>query len=116
MSEQRISWFKISDACYNVESFVPKNSVCTVIVKGKEFCVANLADGLFAMNDYCPHAGASLGHGWCNEKGIVMCPLHNYKYDIHTGKCVSGDEFYRVKTYPVKVDDEGIFIGLPLDF
>ncbi len=106
-------WHKISDACYNIDSFVQKNSVRTVMVQGREYCIGHFEDGLFALYDTCPHAGASLGHGFCNDKGVVTCPQHNYKFDMHTGKCVSGDDFYRAKNFPVTVNDDGIFIGLP---
>lgn len=41
---------------------------------------------LFAIHDWCPHAGASLAAGTL-EDGFVVCPLHGYAYDVFSGRC-----------------------------
>jgi 3-phenylpropionate/trans-cinnamate dioxygenase ferredoxin subunit len=45
------------------------------------------------MSESCPHAGASLATGACNIKGIIVCPLHGYKFDITKGKSADGHEY-----------------------
>ena len=43
--------------------------------------------GFFAIDDTCPHQGASLGEGTYFE-GRVICPMHNWVFDVRTGECV----------------------------
>ena len=38
---------------------------------------------------YCPHAGEDLSKGEVVE-GVLTCPRHRWKWDLRTGKCVSG--------------------------
>ena len=43
--------------------------------------------GFFAIDDTCPHQGASLGEGTYHE-GRVICPMHNWVFDVRTGACL----------------------------
>jgi nitrite reductase/ring-hydroxylating ferredoxin subunit len=52
----------------------------------------------FAVDNTCPHAGGSLGNGILKE-GNIVCPLHNWEFDVTTGKCGR----LRICTYPVRV-------------
>ena len=40
---------------------------------------------VFAIEDACNHAGASLAEGWLEEK-CVVCPMHGYVFDLANGK------------------------------
>jgi 3-phenylpropionate/trans-cinnamate dioxygenase ferredoxin component len=60
-------------------------------ITGTEDDIAILHDSdgtLWALNDTCTHAEASLAEGWV-EDGCVECPIHASKFDLKTGK-VSG--------------------------
>lgn len=60
--------------------------------------------GLFAMDDTCPHAGASLCEGPI-EGPIVTCPRHGSQFDVRTGERVRGPADQGVRRHPVA--DEG---------
>ena len=58
---------------------------------GATFTVGNrlvavfLADGQYrAIDDLCPHMGASLGAGEV-ERGSVSCPWHAWRFNVCTG-------------------------------
>jgi nitrite reductase/ring-hydroxylating ferredoxin subunit len=89
---------------------VPLNSMRAFEINGVEYCVAHLAEGWFALSDLCPHAGASLAHGWLNPRGEVTCPLHEKKFSLRTGRCISGEDFYRAKTFLVRAGEGGLWI------
>ncbi len=55
----------------------------------------------------CPHAGADLAPEDVINSRIV-CPLHHYKFDIHTGSELSGQD-YRLPVYKVMSDEKGAF-------
>ncbi len=40
---------------------------------------------VFAIEDACNHAGASLAEGWLEEK-CVVCPMHGYVFDLKDGR------------------------------
>ena len=47
--------------------------------------VFNVSGQFFAIEDRCPHKGASLGKGTLVD-GVVTCPAHNFKIDVRTGR------------------------------
>ena len=50
-----------------------------------DICVAYVDGEVFAIEDACNHAGASLAEGWLEDKCIV-CPMHGYVFDLKNGK------------------------------
>lgn len=40
---------------------------------------------VFAIEDACNHAGASLSEGWVENK-CAVCPMHGYVFELRTGK------------------------------
>ena len=53
-------------------------------VNGRMVAVFNEDGRFFAIDDFCPHMGASLAGGYL-EKGIVTCPWHAWRFCIHDG-------------------------------
>jgi hypothetical protein len=47
------------------------------------YAKAHLKPGLI-----CPHKGADLTHCPADENGVVECPLHGLRWNIHTGELV----------------------------
>jgi nitrite reductase (NADH) small subunit len=45
----------------------------------------------------------------CEPK--VACPFHKKTFSLLSGECLSGEE-YQIKTYPVKVMDGKVYIGI----
>ena len=71
----------------------------------------------FATQNLCPHKQqmvlsrgmiGSAGEG-CEPK--VACPFHKKTFSLVTGECLGEDDF-QLKTYPVKVSDGKIYIGI----
>jgi 3-phenylpropionate/trans-cinnamate dioxygenase ferredoxin subunit len=52
-----------------------------------------------------------MNQGWLDPMGNIVCPLHRYKFDSKSGRNTSGEGYF-IKTYPVKEDDEGVFVGV----
>ena len=64
-----------------------------------------------AIDDTCPHQGASLGEG-TYHRGRVICPWHNWIFDAETGACPGVPEI-SVAVYPVRVRDGAVEVELP---
>jgi nitrite reductase/ring-hydroxylating ferredoxin subunit len=54
-----------------------------------------------AFNALCPHASADLSEGDVRPT-YVICPLHNYRYELATGRCLKPMDGPRLKVYPVE--------------
>lgn len=53
-------------------------------VDGTMVAVFNLGEAYYAINDFCPHMGASLAGGYV-ENGGVMCPWHAWRFSVKDG-------------------------------
>ncbi|MFT4024259.1 MAG: Rieske 2Fe-2S domain-containing protein [Flavihumibacter sp.] len=74
--------------------------------------VARVGEQLFAFADTCPHAGACLSDGWMDALGNIVCPLHRYKFDVKTGRNVSGEGYF-LRHWPIEECEAGLFIRFP---
>jgi nitrite reductase/ring-hydroxylating ferredoxin subunit len=88
-------WFRVSDS-------LRKNEVRSVRAFGREIVLFRTQSGqLSAIDPYCPHAGAHLGHGGCVEGEALRCPFHGLRY-TGDGSCVEdARDRMRLGTWPV---------------
>ncbi|MFZ5518189.1 MAG: non-heme iron oxygenase ferredoxin subunit [Candidatus Zhuqueibacterota bacterium] len=77
---------------------------------GKRIALFKLDDGIFAIDDECSHANASLSEGWI-EEGQVECPQHGARFDIRTGKNLRFPAVTPVAAYPTKIVDGFVFVS-----
>ncbi len=67
------------------------------------------SDGrLYGVGRWCPHGWADLRTGWCVD-GAVHCPLHGFRFDLATGRCLTHKAF-RLETYEVRLSETGVFL------
>jgi NAD(P)H-dependent nitrite reductase small subunit len=65
-----------------------------------------------AIDDLCPHMGASLGAGYLDEEGIVTCPWHAWRFCVNDGKWADNPRL-SVDTFEVRVQGDEIQVRLP---
>ena len=69
----------------------------------------------FAMNDFCPHMGASLSDSPVADDGSVMCSWHAWCFSIKDGTWLDNRKSaIRSPTYPVQLDGSEIQVSVPL--
>ena len=64
-----------------------------------------------AVDDTCPHMGASLADGRLHHDEI-QCSWHEWRYDTTTGQCPLRP-WARVRVHEVKVEDGAVWIRSP---
>ncbi len=67
----------------------------------------------FAMNDMCPHMGASLAEGYVAD-GTVTCPWHAWRFSLHDGTWCENPSV-NTETYAVRVVGDEIQVALPAE-
>ena len=60
---------------------------------------------VYATQPQCPHREGPLADG-ITGSGLVVCPLHGYKFDLATGRPV-GNDCQALETYSAIVNDSG---------
>ena len=68
-------------------------------------------DAWHAIDEACPHQGASLATGAYFE-GRVICPLHAWVFDVRTGQCPR-DSHEAVRVYATRCRDGWVEVALP---
>ncbi len=76
-----------------------------VEVNGESAVIFNMQGKYYALDDYCPHAGAPLSEG-ALEGETVICPWHGSCFDVATGDVQCGPAKEGVKVYSVHVDGD----------
>ncbi len=82
-----------------------------VLVEGNPVAIYRSGGELFATDDVCTHAYALLSDGFV-EDGCIECPLHQARFDLRTGKVLCEPATEDLKTYPVRVEGDSIFVGI----
>lgn len=106
--EKKYDWFKIAETLNELPFGV--NNLSVVEVNTKKITLAKYKENILACAHLCPHASGILADGHIDALGNIVCPVHRYKFNLMNGRNVSGEGYY-LKTYPVKVNEEGVFVG-----
>jgi nitrite reductase (NADH) small subunit/3-phenylpropionate/trans-cinnamate dioxygenase ferredoxin subunit len=83
----------------------------TFEVNGKLIAVFLEQGRYYAMDDVCPHMGASLAGGWV-EDGVVTCPWHAWRFRLADGTFADYSKI-KVGCYAVRVADGAIQVQVP---
>ena len=84
-----------------------------VVQAGQTTCALfNLSGTFYATNNKCTHMGGPLGEGKV-EGNVVTCPWHGSRFDIRTGEVVGPPARRPVVRYPVKIQDQSVFVEIP---
>jgi nitrite reductase/ring-hydroxylating ferredoxin subunit len=75
---------------------------------GKSLALFNVDGGLYAIDDSCPHQGASLCGGRLEGRAIQCC-AHGLRFDLASGYLLNSTKL-KVANYPVEVVDGQAFI------
>jgi len=105
---KKIKWFKVADTIEEINW--QTNNMTIVEVNDKKLTLAKFNQQLYVFAYKCPHASGILADGFVDALGNVVCPLHRYKFNMQNGRNTSGEGYY-LKTYPLELREEGIFIG-----
>lgn len=134
MNENNIEWTKLAETI----SF-EKEPEQLHKIKRDDILIVKDEDGYHAINNRCPHLGLALNVGGCNKKDkTVHCKFHSSDFSYDTGEVkawlnVKGFEKFMiwlfskfdadakkmmtmepkpVETFPTKIADDHVWVGI----
>ena len=75
---------------------------------GKSLALFNVAGQFYAIDDSCPHQGASLCVGKLEDK-VIQCCAHGLRFNLASGYLLNSTQL-KVANYPVELIDDQVFI------
>ena len=82
----------------------------SVTVEGHAVALFRTEEGVFALDDVCSHEYSRLSEGEIWE-GEVYCPKHGSRFTLATGAVTGLPATQPVRSWPVKVENGGIWIA-----
>ncbi len=95
-------------------SQIPEGEGRSFPVNGTMVGVFQHQGEFFAINDFCPHQGASLSDSPVAEDGSVMCPWHAWCFSIKDGSWLDtpGSKL-KAASYPVRIEGDDVLVSVP---
>ena len=98
---------------------VPHNGGACIKCGDEQIAIFNFSrrGEWYATQNLCPHRQQMvLSRGMIGSTGEscepkVACPFHKKSFSLQTGECM-GDENYTIRTYPVKVEGNEVYVGI----
>lgn len=81
----------------------------TVAVQGEPVAIFRVGDALYAIDNTCVHEDGPLGEGHV-EGGVVVCPYHDWRYELSSGKCLS-EPGRAVGCFAIRERDGFVWVG-----
>jgi nitrite reductase (NADH) small subunit/3-phenylpropionate/trans-cinnamate dioxygenase ferredoxin subunit len=100
---QRVTVAKVSD--------IPEGGSFVVNVCEKDVAIFRINGVLQAIDDMCPHMGASLSGGFV-EDGCVTCPWHYWRFRLADGAWADNPKV-KLGSYLVHVVGDDVQLELP---
>jgi len=95
----------MSDAAWTpvatLDDFAASDSIA-VVAAGKEIAIYLVDGAVFATANRCTHGDARLCDGWV-EGHEIECPLHQGRFDVHTGAALCAPAEVALATYPARL-------------
>jgi nitrite reductase/ring-hydroxylating ferredoxin subunit len=102
------------------EATLKQKKKMRVKIKNRDILLTSTENGIFAIQDKCPHRGVSLASGKL-EDGVISCKDHGLPISVETGEVTDMkkaeflklDEFsLSVRTFKTIVKDGKVFVEM----
>ena len=102
---------KLFSSKEEAELEVPLGSTRKLVVKDKSYLLIHSNKGFSVSDELCPHQRASLGKGTLNNFNEIICPLHEYRFNLTTGMEASNN-CGSLTLYQIAVKSDGLYIEI----
>ena len=117
--KQQMIWLKedkmaTNETFYKIAAIqdIPNNERLFIEINGLPIVIYSLNGEFYATSDECSHDKGPIGEGQLDGFEII-CPRHGARFDIRNGKVTRLPAARNIPSYPVKVIDGYLNIGIP---
>lgn len=90
---------------------IPEGEGRAFAVNGRMIAVFHVDGEYTAINDTCPHMGASLAAGWLDDQSVT-CPWHAWRFCVKSGRWLDNpDAKLNAEAFEVRVEGNQIQVG-----
>jgi 3-phenylpropionate/trans-cinnamate dioxygenase ferredoxin component len=89
---------------------VPGDTALAVEISGRPIALLRTGDRIYALEDICPHQGASFEGGTVDGE-IVTCPMHGWRMNMITGESLDAPGV-KIETYDVEIVDGDVYVRI----
>lgn len=93
------------------EKVIPLRVVKKVRIDKVVVCLARTSKQFFAFEEQCPHRSDDMSKGKINSQSEVVCPWHNYRFNLLSGE-ESSQRCRPLSVYPLQWIDDQLFIEI----
>lgn len=104
--------YSLGSSKEQVFSLFPERTIKKIQLGEKQLAGVRIGEKIFVFDSFCPHRGAPLTQGRINGLGEIVCPLHEYRFDLATGTIRAGS-CGDLEIYPAQVEPDGLKIIVP---
>jgi 3-phenylpropionate/trans-cinnamate dioxygenase ferredoxin subunit len=79
-----------------------------------QIVILNIRGQFYAIADLCSHDDGPVGEGIL-EGYEIICPRHGARFDVRNGQVLALPAFVDIPSYPVRIIDSQVEVGLPLE-
>ena len=101
---------KIYNSLDELNNLVPLGAILSVSIEKMNIAITQTKSGFYAFKNQCPHNRVALSDGKCNIYDEIVCPWHNYRFDLKSGNETSGNGHF-LKTYHLEIKDDGVYLN-----
>lgn len=85
-----------------------EKSILPLKYKDLRLCIIRLKDKFYVSDATCPHMGGNLSEGKLNDFAEIICPLHEYRFNLESGgECHTNCK--NLNVYECKQDETGVY-------
>ena len=89
--------------------FKQTKTYTTVLPDGTEIVLFKTWRGYYAIENRCPHAGATLQDSLI-RRNILTCIWHGWQYHLKTGRCITDPQSSPLKHFPLEIENGNIYL------
>jgi ferredoxin-nitrite reductase len=100
------TWVAVADA-----GELKPERACVVRAGGVDLALVCTTQGVFAMDNACPHSGGPLGEGSV-QGDTLTCPLHGWQFECASGRSLT-ERRPPQRMYAVKIEKDRVWVEVP---
>ena len=104
--------FRFGTSKDEVLQAIPERKIKKLAAGERRLAILRIGEHLHVFDAHCPHRGADLSQANINGAGEIICPLHQYRFDLKTGDVRAG-YCTSLPVFRNELTESGLCIYLP---